>query len=152
MLKRIRAAIMMALTWSVVWTAWGALAAGIGLTLDLAFPLPFRDFGYAYLLSRSAIAGATGGLVFAGILGVVDRCRSPDAGRTERLKILGTLAGLVVPVIGGMAMIEKPGLAIADTEIVGAALLLYVVPGLFTSYGTLHLALVRTPEARHPTT
>ena len=113
--RRIRGAIGMGLTWGVVWFGAGMLLARVpGFTSDLPFALMFAPLGVAC------------GMIFSGILAVLERGRSLDGLSLPRFAAWGTGSGLLLSglfVVGaalrgaspwGEFLVFGPALAIAS--------------------------------------
>lgn len=121
MLKRIRAAIGVGLTWAVAWFAAGMLVlliVGVGAA-DVPFPLFFGFLGF--------LAGVT----FSTILGVLGRRRRFDTMSLPRFAGWGALGGIVVCAI--VSLVAGPGAFLAAAPIVALA-------GAISAAGTLVLA------------
>jgi len=83
--RRIRAAIGMGLTWGVVWSGAGALLARVpGFYSDLPFALLFAPLGFVT------------GIIFSGILVVIERRRRFDRVSLPRFAAWGALSGLLL--------------------------------------------------------
>jgi hypothetical protein len=90
--RRIRAAIGMGLTWGVVWSGAGALLARVpGFYSDLPFALLFAPLGFVT------------GIIFSGILVVVERRRRFDRVSIPRFAAWGALSGLLLSGIFAVA-------------------------------------------------
>jgi hypothetical protein len=83
--KRIRAAIGMGLTWAAAWFGAGILLARVpGFYSDLPFALLFAPLGFVT------------GIIFAGILVVIDGRRSFDRVSLSRFAGWGAVSGLLL--------------------------------------------------------
>jgi predicted Kef-type K+ transport protein len=90
--RRIRAAIGMGLTWGVVWSGAGALLARVpGFYSDLPFALLFAPLGVVT------------GIIFSGILVVVERRRRFDRVSIPGFAAWGALSGLLLSGIFAVA-------------------------------------------------
>jgi predicted Kef-type K+ transport protein len=90
--RRIRAAIGMGLTWGVVWSGAGALLARVpGFYSDLPFALLFAPLGVVT------------GIIFSGILVVVERRRRFDRVSIPGFAASGALSGLLLSGIFAVA-------------------------------------------------
>jgi len=90
--RRIRAAIGMGLTWGVVWSGAGALLARVpGFYSDLPFALLFAPLGFVT------------GIIFSGILVVIERRRRFDRVSLPRFAAWGALSGLLLSGIFAVA-------------------------------------------------
>jgi hypothetical protein len=83
--RRIRAAIGMGLTWGAAWFGAGLLLARVpGFYSDLPFALLFAPLGFVT------------GIIFSGILVVVERRRSFDRVSLSRFATWGAVSGLLL--------------------------------------------------------
>jgi len=90
--RRIRAAIGMGLTWGVVWSGAGALLARVpGFYSDLPFALLFAPLGFVT------------GIIFSGILVVIERRRRFHRVSLPRFAAWGALSGLLLSGIFAVA-------------------------------------------------
>ena len=86
--RRIRAAIGMGLTWGAAWFGAGTLLARVpGFYSDLPFALLFAPLGFVT------------GIIFSGILMVIDRGRSFDRMSLWRVAAWGAAIGLLLSAI-----------------------------------------------------
>ena len=109
--RRIRWAIGMGLTWAAAWFAAGILVARVpGFYSDLPFALLFAPFGFAT------------GIIFFGILVVIEGRGSLDRMSLSRFAGLGGVSGLLLAVfvaalrgetLGGELLVFGPVLALA---------------------------------------
>jgi len=96
-LRRIRGAIGMGLTWAVAWGGAGALVA-LGFVLrtgsrpDAPFPMMFT------------VAGFVAGLIFSGLLGLVDGRRRFDQMSLPRFAAWGAAGGFLLATIFFLAV------------------------------------------------
>lgn len=86
-LRRIRAALLMGLTWAVVWSPLGLL---LGMIVD-----PSGSMDEPWLVV-GIYPGFLGGVVFATVLGIVGRRRRFEELSLPRVAAWGAVAGLVV--------------------------------------------------------
>ena len=87
-LRRIRGAVGMGLIWAVAWFGFG--------------PILLAGTSLADLLFESAVLGAygfVGGIVFSGVLGLVERRRRFDEMSLPRFAAWGALGGLSVQIV-----------------------------------------------------
>jgi hypothetical protein len=90
--RRIRAAIGMGLTWGAAWFGAGTLLARVpGFYSDLPFALLFAPLGFVT------------GIIFSGILVVIDRRRRFDRVSLSRFAGWGAASGLLLAGIFGVA-------------------------------------------------
>jgi len=90
--RRIRAAIGMGLTWGVVWSGAGALLARVpGFYSDLPFALLFAPLGFVT------------GIIFSGILVVIERRRRFHRVSLPRFAAWSALSGLLLSGIFAVA-------------------------------------------------
>jgi hypothetical protein len=83
--RRIRAAIGMGLTWGAVWSGAGALLARLpGFDSDHPLPLLFAPLGFAT------------GVIFSGLLVVIERRRRLDRVSLSRFAGWGVVSGLLL--------------------------------------------------------
>src|SRR5438105_2193987 len=130
--RRIRAAFVMALTWGAVWFAAGALLARLpGFYSDLPFALLFAPLGVVT------------GIIFSGILVVIEGRRGFDRMSLSRFAGWGAVSGLLL----------------SEIFVVGAALRGEALRGEFLMFGPAlaissavcaagSLALARRAEGR----
>src|SRR5881397_1544978 len=93
--RRFRAAIGMGLSWGAVWGgAGGVLARVPGFSSDLPFPLLFAPLGFIT------------GIIFSGILVVIEGRRSLDRMSVSRFAGLGAASGLLLTgiIVGGAGL------------------------------------------------
>ena len=90
--RRIRAAIGMGLTWALAWSGAGALLARVpGFSSDLPFALLFAPLGFLT------------GIIFSGILVVIERRRRFDRVSVSRFAGWGAVSGLLLSGIFAVA-------------------------------------------------
>lgn len=129
-LRRIRGAIGMGLTWAIAWFGAGvALLLVIGLdAADVPFPIGFGMFGFL------------AGVMFSGVLGIIEGRRSFDKMSLLRFAAWGA--------IGGLLLSEAFVLAVALVE--GTTLEIMVLGPVFALAGAVSaggsLALARKAE------
>ena len=83
--RRIRAAIGMGLTWGAAWSGAGVLLARVpGFSSDLPFALLFAPLGFVT------------GIIFSGILVVIERRRRIDRVSLSRFAGWGAVSGLLL--------------------------------------------------------
>jgi hypothetical protein len=135
-LRRVRGAVVMGLTWAVVWAPVGVL---IGMIVD---PDGSMDEPW---VAVGALPGFLGGVAFAAVLGVVGRRRRFDELSLPRFTAWGAAAGLLV---GGswvvLALASDPPRWLLNVLVVGSLTLLSAV----SAAGSL--ALARMAEQREP--
>jgi hypothetical protein len=132
-LRRIRGAIAMGLTWAIAWFGAGLillLVVGFGAA-DVPFPLFF------------ALLGFLAGVMFSGVLGIVERRRRFDQMSLPRFAVWGGIGGLLLSGIFVLA-------AALGGEGLGEALLVlgpvFALAGAGSAAGSL--ALARMAEDR----
>jgi len=83
--RRIRAALVMGLTWGVAWSGAGAVLARVpGFSSDLPFPLLFAPLGFVT------------GIIFSGILASIEGRRGFDRASLPRFAAWGAASGLLL--------------------------------------------------------
>jgi hypothetical protein len=92
MLRRIRAALTVGVTWALGWLPVGC---AIGIAMGW-FRLPSRE-DTAIVLAIWAAFGGISGILFALLLGWFERGRSVEGLRPSRLMLWGTIAGAGIP-------------------------------------------------------
>jgi len=128
-LTRIRGAVLMGLTWAVVWAPVGVL---IGMVVD---PDGSMDEPW---VAVGAYPGFLGGVVFSAVLGIVARRRRLDELSLPRVAAWGAVAGMLVgalPFAVGTATSELPVWLLGGV-VVGSITLLSAV----SAAGSLALA------------
>ncbi len=120
-LRRIRAAIVMGLTWAVAWFGAGIillLVVGFGAA-DVPFPLFF------------ALLGFLAGVTFSGVLGIVEGRRRFDQMSLPRFAAWGAVGGLLlsgifswVAGLGGEFLVLGPVFALAGAGCAAGSLAL----------------------------
>jgi hypothetical protein len=109
--RRIRAAIGMGLTWGVVWSGAGALLARVpGFSSDLPFALLFAPLGFVT------------GVIFSGILVVIERRRRFDRVSLPRFAAWGALSGLLLSGVFAVAAALRGGTAWGEFLLFGPPL------------------------------
>jgi hypothetical protein len=109
--RRIRAAIGMGLTWGVAWSGAGALLARMpGFYSDLPFALLFAPLGFVT------------GIIFSGILVVIERRRRFDRVSLPRFAAWGALSGLLMSGIFAVAAAFRGGTAWGEFLLFGPPL------------------------------
>ena len=98
--KVLGGAVGMSLSWAMGWGITGGL---IGMTSLLLPDLPWRIFFEAFdaPLPALAIPGACAGLIFAGVLGLVERTRNLQELPLPRAGAWGAVAGFLTSLIPG---------------------------------------------------
>lgn len=144
MLKKLRAALGISITWAAAWGVWGALTTGVAFLLAPAYPGAIWPI---ILLSglRSGVLGFVGGALFSTILRLRYGRHSLGELRAGRLGLLGAAAGVVIPVgltVAALAAIGFPITLASIADTVWA----FGVPGLATAYGTIKIAQSAAPE------
>lgn len=136
-LTRIRAAVVMGLTWAVV---WAAVAVLVGMIVD-----PDESMDEMWV-AIGAYPGFLGGVVFSAVLAVAARRHDLDELSLSRVAAWGALAGLLVGVLPftiGEATTELP-LWLLAAVVIGSITLLSTV----SAAGSLALATMA--EKREP--
>jgi hypothetical protein len=128
-LKRIRGAIGMALTWAAGWAGAGVL---IGVSSNLFPGLPWDRFFEVFdaPLVMLALPGFLGGLIFSVVLGVAAREKTFDELSVPRFAALGAIGGLLLSLVPAALVVS--GLASGDgrhsllqvTAVIGAPLII----------------------------
>ncbi len=134
-LRRIRAAVLMGLTWAAVWAPVGVL---VGMIVD-----PDESMDEMWWIV-GALPGLLGGVVFATVLGIVGGRRRFDELSLPRFAAWGAVAGLLVGVLPftlGDSSGERPLWLLAGV-VIGSITLLSAV----SAAGSL--ALARMAEKR----
>lgn len=109
--RRIRAALGMGLTWGVAWSGAGALLARVpGFYSDLPFALLFAPLGFVT------------GIMFSGILVVIERRRTFDRVSLPRFAAWGALSGLLLSGIFAVAAAVRGGTAWGEFLLFGPPL------------------------------
>ena len=133
--RRVRGALLMGLTWAVV---WGPIAVLVGLLVD---PDGSMDEMWVAI---GALPGFVGGVVFATVLGIAARRRRIGELSLSRVAAWGAAAGLLVgvlPFLVGEPDTERP-LWLLALVVVGAITL------LSAGSAAASLALARRAERR----
>lgn len=145
MMRRIRGAIVMGLTWAVAWAVAGIL---IGVSSNL-FPGRLWDLFFEVFdapLPALAIPGFVGGVLFAIVLGVAARHRRFEELSLPRFAGLGVLGGLLLTLVPAALIAADPG-SVAGiwpvTKVLGPPFIL-----LSAMSATSSLLLARRAEAR----
>ncbi len=126
-LRRIRGAVLMALTWAVVWAPVGVL---IGMIVDP------NDSMEEMWVAVGAYPGFLCGAVFSAVLGIAEGRRRFDELSLPRFAAWGALGGLLLGVLAVTAGMLGPGLTLLDAIIAGVATLL----GAGSAAGSLLMA------------
>jgi hypothetical protein len=94
LLKRVRGAVGMGLTWAGLWSAVGALVA-VSTWTNLPGVLTRLDWivGFA---AQFAVLGFVGGMAFSTVLGVIEGHRRFDQMSVPRFAVWGALGGLAM--------------------------------------------------------
>jgi hypothetical protein len=136
-LRRIRAAIVMGFTWAVAWSAAGMLTA-LGFVLmtgsrpDAPFPIMF------------GVAGFIAGVIFAGVLGLVEGRRRFDQMSLSRFATWGATAAFLLATIFVVAVsLAGDSSFLRNLLFVGPA---FALAGAGSAAGSL--ALARRSENR----
>ena len=133
LLRRIRGAVGMGLTWGAGWAPLGALTGWIVGTI-LGFPLGGVVRNYAILF---AMLGFVGGAIFSSVLSLAERRRSFEQLSLPRFIIWGALGGFL---LGGLSVgggrLFGAGLDVLGAVIAGTTTLL----GAGSAAGTLAIA------------
>jgi hypothetical protein len=128
-LRRIRGAIGMGITWAVGWAVFGIL---IGVSSRLLPGLPWDSFFEFFdaPLPALAVPGFVGGALFSVVLGIAGRHRRFSELSIPRFAAWGALGGLLLSLVpGSMAILGlatfREGLGIWQlTSMIGAPLIL----------------------------
>ena len=123
--RRIRAAIGMGLTWGAVWFGAGTLLARVpGFYSDLPFALLFAPLGFVT------------GIIFSGILVVIEGRRRFDRMSLSRFAVWGAMSGLLLSgifvvgaalrgaIVWGEFLVFGPALAMASAVCAAGSLAL----------------------------
>lgn len=138
MLKRLRAALGVSLTWAAAWGIWGSLATGLGFLLAPAFPGPVWPI-ILFAGLRSGALGFVGGALFSTILRLGYGRSTLAELRAGRLGLLGAAAGVVIPVILTGVALSAIGFPIT-LQSIAHTVWAFGVPGLATAYATIRIA------------
>jgi hypothetical protein len=129
--KRIRGAVGMGLTWAAAWFGAGMiLLLGLLVTgipgADVPFPLGFGAFGFV------------AGVIFSGVLGVLESSRRFEQMSLPRFAGWGALGGFLLATIfvSGVAIVEDPAF-FGNLLFLGP---IFAVAGAGSAAGTLALA------------
>lgn len=131
-LRRIRGAIGMGLTWAIAWFCAGIalfLVVGVGAA-DVPFPLVFGAFGFL------------AGVLFSGVLGIVEGRRRFDQMSLPRFAGWGAVGGLLLSGIFALAVILA-GDTTPEILVLGPV---FALAGAGSAAGSL--ALARKAEER----
>jgi MFS family permease len=134
-LRRIRGAVLMGLTWAVVWAPVGLL---IGMIVD-----PDGSMDEPWVLVGT-FPGFLGGVAFAVVLGIVGRRRRFTELSLSRFAAWGAAAGLLVGALWlFVVLLSDPPRWSLNAVVVGSLTLLSAVSA------TASLAVARMAEKRH---
>ncbi|GMV07993.1 MAG: hypothetical protein AMXMBFR53_42680 [Gemmatimonadota bacterium] len=141
LLRRIRAALGMGLTWAVAWAPIGAVLGGV-----LRLLLPATPVGFLSVVATNAVSfavlGFVGGAVFSGILRLAEGNRRFDQLSLPRFAIWGAVGGLALGAAAATAGLWGGGFGLLGMGMMGAATVL----GAASAAGTL--AVARSAESR----
>lgn len=140
MLRKLRGALGMALTWAVAWGLGGLLLAVVLYVLGPGFgPISFWTLAPA-LAARTGMLGFVGGGAFATVLGTIHRKRRLGELGALPMALWGALAGLVMPVAGIAVIVGAAGGGIPLRAILGPSVIVFGGLGALTSVATIKLA------------
>jgi hypothetical protein len=94
MLRRIRAAVGLAITWGTVFTTVSALVLGVVLIFRLAPPGIFTPAVIAGMLARNFLGGAIAGFIFALLLSRAERSKRVSDLTSNRVAAWGFVGGV----------------------------------------------------------
>ena len=134
LLRRLRGAIGMGLTWAVGWIPVGALF-GVGLSVVGVEPAGLLGAAGMGAMVFGGL-GFIGGGIFSVLLRLADGRRRFDQLSLPRFTVLGGLGGLLLGGVAGLAVFGSPGPQVVDAVFVGIITLL----GAGSAAGTLALA------------
>lgn len=124
--RRVRAAMVMGLTWVVTWVAVGTVLARLaGLNTDLPLAFLFAPLGFVT------------GVIFSGILVAIDGRRGFNRTSLPRFAGLGAASGLLLSGIFVVAAVLRGGAVWAEFLTFGPAL---AVAGALCAAGSLAIA------------
>ena len=152
MLRKLRGALGLALTWAVAWGLGGFLLGVLLYLVGPGFgPIPFWSLA-PLLALRTGMLGFVGGGAFAVVLGTIHRKRRLGELGSFRMALWGALAGLVMPVAGIATIVGATGGGIPIRAILGPAVVVFGGLGAATSVMTIKLAQrsvdgLESPEA-----
>ena len=134
--RQVRAVARIAVTWGVAFSALGALALGIGFAVH-ALPPEFRRAGLlATIVTRTFVAGAVSGTLFATLFACAERNRTLATLSARRVALWGFLgAGLPAAITLGLGAAR-----IIPVGVMGAACLAYGLIGATLGTGMVKLA------------
>lgn len=137
LLRRIRGAIGMGLTWAVGWAPIGAVLGGV---LHAILPGSSLGLGSVIALNAASFAalGFVGGAVFSAILRVAEGSRRFDQLSLPRFAAWGAVGGLLLGAAAAMIGMWGGGYGLLGAGMIGAATIL----GAVSAAGSLALARV----------
>jgi hypothetical protein len=146
LLRRLRAAVVLAVAWAVLWAPFGVATELLLAVWVTGLGLSGRDM--LFLVGAGAVGGAlwglASGLLFSAALAAVERRGAVE--HLERRRILGwgALSGAAFPTVL-FAVIDQGSATLLDAIVAALAII-----GLSASYGALVASLltsVRAPKA-----
>jgi hypothetical protein len=141
-MRRVRAALVISVTWGTVLSALGATLLLGGLALGL---IPSAIFGPREVFTaatRAFLAGALGGMIFSGVLARAERRRTFDSLTARRAALWGLVGGVAIPAV---AMVALGVASIVPLGVVVVASLCYGAIGSAIGAASVKLAH-RAPE------
>lgn len=139
MMRRIRGAIGMGLTWAVAWAISGIL---IGALSNL-FPGPLWDAFFSVFdapLPALAIPGFVGGVLFSIVLGVAARHRRFEELSLPRFATLGAVGGLLLSLVPATLILMDPESAAGIWQVTAVLGVPFTLLSATSATGSLLLA------------
>lgn len=126
-MKRLRGAVVLALTWAVAWAVGGILIGASSIVLPwLPWDAFFRVFDAP--LPALAIPGFVGGLIFSAVLGVAEHRRQFEELSAARFAAWGALGGLLLTLIPASAVLLGSATVVEGAHELWPLTLILVVP------------------------
>ena len=124
LLKRIRGAVGLGLTWAAAWFGAGVILLSAALVIELVVGTPAVGRGLVAVFAGSvliAVAGFIGGVIFSGVLGIAEGRHRFDEMSLPRFAAWGAVGGLL---LSGLLLSSSWPLAFVDVVIAGVVTLL----------------------------
>lgn len=139
--RQVRAIARIAVTWGVAFSALGAVALGIGLAFRVLPPEFHRMVVLPILMTRTFVAGAVSGTLFATLFARAERNRTLATLSARRVALWGFLgAGLPAAITLGLGAAR-----IIPVGVMGAACIAYGLIG--ATLGTVMVKVARRAPA-----
>jgi hypothetical protein len=136
-MRRVRAALVISVTWGAALSALGTTLLLGGVALGL---VPSSIFGPREVITaaiRAFLAGALGGMVFSGVLSRAERHRDFDSLTPRRAAVWGFVGGVAIPAV---AMVVLGAASIIPLGVIVGASLGYGAIGSVIGAASVKLA------------